>query len=316
MVKELYVQSSFDSFNMIYSYTFSALIVYLLPYSNDSVRIPLHHNININERKALKDLGQDTTRIIMKADKGNSLVIMDRDEYDKKMENLLKDEATYTKPPFKRVERELNAMLLNLKNQKKIPENTYRKLHSSDAIRGSIKHHKVDYTLRPIVIDSPLYETSKFLTNILSPLQNKNGFSVAKNKIYNITIDDESMISFDVVSLFTAIPVDKACRYIRTKLENDPTLPDRTQLDIDDIIRLLSFVLSNSFFVYNNTTYKQIHGCAMGSPVSAIVANLCIEVIEEQAIRDITSPPKIWKRFVDDCFSIIKRLTYHVFMTH
>jgi hypothetical protein len=124
----------------------------------------------------------------MKADKGNSLVIMDRDEYDKKMENLLKDEATYAvipKPPFKRVERELNAMLLNLKNQEKIPENTYRKLHSSDAIppaiRGSIKHHKVGYPLRPIVtcIDSALYETSKFLTKILSPLQNKNGFSAA-----------------------------------------------------------------------------------------------------------------------------------------
>ena len=47
------------------------------------------------------------------------------------------------------------------------------------------------------------------------------------------------MISYDVVSLFTAIPVDKACRYIRTKLENDPTLPDGTQLDIDDNIRLL-----------------------------------------------------------------------------
>ncbi len=72
------------------------------------------------------------------------------------------------------------------------------------------------------------------------------------------------------------ISVDKACRCIRTKIENDSTLPDTTQLDIDDIIRLLSFVLSNSFFVYNNTTYKQINGCAMGSPVSAIVANLCM----------------------------------------
>ena len=45
----------------------------------------------------------------------------------------------------------------------------------------------------------------------------------------------------------------------------------------------------------------------MGSPVSAIVANLCMEVIEEQAIRDATSPPKVWKRFVDDCFSIIRK---------
>ena len=78
----------------------------------------------------------------------------------------------------------------------------------------------------------------------------------------DITIDaDKTMVSLDVVSLFTAIPVNKACTYIRTKLEHDTSLANRTQLDIDDIIRLLTFVLSNSFFVYNNTTYKQIHGC-------------------------------------------------------
>ncbi len=97
------------------------------------------------------------------------------------------------------------------------------------------------------------------------------------NDISDITIsEDEVMVSFDVISLFTAISVDKACMYIKTKLQHDGTLLDRTQLDIDDIIRLLKFILSNSFFIHNNTTYKQIHGCAMGSPVSAIVANLCI----------------------------------------
>ena len=115
------------------------------------------------------------------------------------------------------------------------------------------------------------------------------------------------MVSFDVVSLFTAIPVDKACAYIKTKLINDNSLPDRTQLDIDDILRLLKFVLSNSYFIYNDVTYKQIHGCAMGSPVSAIVANLCMQVIEEPAIKSATTPPKIWKRFVDDSFAIINK---------
>ena len=121
--------------------------------------------------------------------------------------------------------------------------------------------------------------------------------------------EDETMVSFDVVSLFTAIPVDKACTYIRTKVENDDTLSDRTQLDTDDILRLLQFVLFNSFFVHNNITYKQIHGCAilMASPVSATVANLCMEVIEEQAIQSATTPPKTWKRFVDDSFAIISK---------
>ena len=41
------------------------------------------------------------------------------------------------------------------------------------------------------------------------------------------------MVSFDVVSLFTAIPVDKACDNIKKKLEDDNSLPSRTKLDID-----------------------------------------------------------------------------------
>ena len=42
------------------------------------------------------------------------------------------------------------------------------------------------------------------------------------------------MASFDVVSLFTAIQVQKACAYIRNKLEDDDTLQSRTNLTTDE----------------------------------------------------------------------------------
>ena len=45
----------------------------------------------------------------------------------------------------------------------------------------------------------------------------------------------------------------------------------------------------------------------MGSPVSAIVANLCMEVIEEQATQSAITTPKIWKRFVDGSFVFINK---------
>ena len=44
----------------------------------------------------------------------------------------------------------------------------------------------------------------------------------------------------------------------------------------------------------------------MGSPVRPVLANLCMEVIEESAIAASTTPPKVWKRYVDDGFVIIK----------
>ena len=51
--------------------------------------------------------------------------------------------------------------------------------------------------------------------------------------------------------------------------------------------------------------YKQVHGCAMGSSVSPVVANLCMEEIEESAISNSSLSPKIWKWYVDDSFCII-----------
>ena len=44
----------------------------------------------------------------------------------------------------------------------------------------------------------------------------------------------------------------------------------------------------------------------MGSPVSPVVANLCMEEIEKPAINATTVSPKFWQRYGDDSFCIIK----------
>ena len=65
--------------------------------------------------------------------------------------------------------------------------------------------------------------------------------------------------------------------------------------------------------MFNDSVYKQIHGCAMGSPVNPVVAYLYMEVIEESAIAASTTPPKVWKRYVDDSFVIIKEHSVNKF---
>ena len=177
-------------------------------------------------------------------------------------------------------------------------------MHSTDGlpptIRGSVKHRKLGNPLRPIVtsIGSALYHTSKFLADILSPLQNKNGLAVENSREFVREIagteiaEDEVMVSFDVISLFTAIPIQKACDYIKEKLEQNSTLSQRTHLEIDDIVSLLNFVFSNNYFVFEGQAYKQIHGCAMRSSASLVFANICIEKIEETAVQTTPVPPK------------------------
>ena len=53
----------------------------------------------------------------------------------------------------------------------------------------------------------------------------------------------------------------------------------------------------------------------MGSPVSPVVANLCMEAIEEVAINTSEIQPKVLKRYVDDSFCIIKRNAVNSFHT-
>ena len=44
----------------------------------------------------------------------------------------------------------------------------------------------------------------------------------------------------------------------------------------------------------------------MGSPVSAVVANLYMEFFEELALQSAPSRPRFWKRYVDDTCCIMK----------
>ena len=54
----------------------------------------------------------------------------------------------------------------------------------------------------------------------------------------------------------------------------------------------------------------------MGSPISPLVANLFMEEIEVQAISTSTTPPTLWKRCVDDTFTIIKKNNRDSFLQH
>jgi len=188
---------------------------------------------------------------------------------------------------------------------------------------GLPKIHKANIPLRPITssIGSPTYNLSKHLVSILSPLLNnmytvKNSVDFTQKMMGVEICEDEVMVSFDVVSLFTSIPVDLALSVTKEYLSTDTNLCSRTNLSVNNIMRLLEFVLEHCFFQCNEICYQQIFGCAMGSTVSALLANLVMERIEKLAISTANNPPKWWFRYVDDSHCCLKKNSIQAFHRH
>ena len=87
-------------------------------------------------------------------------------------------------------------------------------------------------------------------------------------------------------------------------------------MTINHICCLLEFCLKNTYFKFNGAFYEQKQGAAMGYPIGPIVANLLMEDLEIKDIRTSSTPPKIWRRFVDDTFTIIKKENRNNFLQH
>ena len=189
---------------------------------------------------------------------------------------------------------------------------------------GLSKVHKQAVPLRHIVsfVTSPTYQLSKFLVGLLAPLVGQTSSYVKNSKSFaefittQALMEEEILVSFDVVSLFICIPTGLAVQVAHWKLEEDPSLPGRTDLSVDDIVGLLNLCLDATFLSFRGKVYRHVHGTAMGSPVFVVIANLLMEDVEERALATVHSPPRFWKRYVDDTCTALPRDMVKSFHSH
>ena len=120
----------------------------------------------------------------------------------------------------------------------------------------------------------------------------------------------------DVSSLFTNVPIQEAVQVIKKKLKEDQSLPSRTSLTLERITELLEICLNTTYLRFQGRFYEQQKGAAMGSPVSAIVANMYMEHFKEFALRTALERPRVWKRYFDDTCCIIRKETVDRFLKH
>ena len=114
--------------------------------------------------------------------------------------------------------------------------------------------------------------------------------------------------------MFTCIPPTDALTVVRSKLEVDEELSSRTPLSVDQVCEVLSLCLSTIYFSFDGGFYLQLHGCAMGSPVSPIVVNLYMKAFEQRALNEFSGiAPRVWLRYVDDVWNLNKTVNHDTF---
>ncbi|PFX12338.1 hypothetical protein AWC38_SpisGene23725 [Stylophora pistillata] len=68
--------------------------------------------------------------------------------------------------------------------------------------------------------------------------------------------------------------------------------------------------------LYNGKHYKQLHGTAMGSPVSVVIAEIVMQNIEERALSTCRQTIPLWLRYVDDTFTAVRHDEIDAFHNH
>ena len=236
-------------------------------------------NKDIKTHKVLKSLHKNKDIIILKPDKGN------------KFKELSND------PTINR-EGKLQRFLKELKKKGKIYKSIYPSGSQPALIHGLPKMHKIKSPnevppFRPIVSSMNTYNycLAKYLCN---PLQSylPSTYSISDTfsfvqELNTIDLSSRFMVSFDVASLLTNIPlkesIDRAVSYItegNTKLTFSKA----------ELVKVFSIATSQPHFLFNGKVFDQIDGVAMDSPLAPVLANLFLGHHEKIWLKNYQGP--------------------------
>ena len=284
-------------------------------------------NLSRFERSALKELTDlvDANRIvIMPADKGGAVVILEGDHY-KRMVNTVFNDPEYFEDSDGNQMRQIigkirtlclqyNTMLTKeeiafLTNFDYRESNFYGlpKIHKSDIIKEAVKTQRSevvsipspsDLKIRPIIGGpvSPTSNLSRFLDKILKPYMMKlPSFVRDSADLLNQANEWESnpdeeyvLVTMDITNMYMNVSENLGIKAVRYFLNEFPDLL-HPRLNPEFVVDAILIVLRNNISYFDGVYKRQTHGCAMGSHKSPPYSSLAVGYIEKETYARLES---------------------------
>lgn len=271
---------------------------------------------NTTELKSLKGKIKNNNLIIAKADKGNTVVVMEKQDYINKTEDFIKASniTKLQKDPTTKFNTQLKQALKDtqhlLSDEEKV--RMCNKNPSAPTMKALPKLHKENVPIRPVINcrNAPTYQTAKWLHKHITEhyvFNNnksvKNTQTLFQNLSQTQVKENSRLVSFDIQNMYTNIPTIETIKIIEENLKENSKLGPNA---INETLILLRLVLKQNYFIFNKTVYLQEHGLGMGSPLSGLLADIFINNLENKLFEDnqISSKIQFWNRYVDDTLVI------------
>lgn len=240
----------------------------------------------VNETKHFLEKNRDI--VVAQSDEGSRTIVPTRDDYQQKLEALLGDTTTYQCSEVEPTERLQNSMKNTLSAYVKkvfIDKEFHRSVTTENAVQPKlyilIKTHKQGCPGRPVASTwgSVHYKLARKLADILTPVMNqshntRNSDSLKEEMDRIKLVNDDVLVSYDVISLFTKIPRERIKLILGRRW---PVIEKHTKITRHAFMRLIDVCITEgSYFVYKGRMDTQLGGLPMGSPLSPILAAIVL----------------------------------------
>jgi hypothetical protein len=295
----------------------------------------LSHNVDFSASDKMyriaKELYQRKDIIIKNADKNLGVTVLDRSFYFEEAlsERHLGKRNTYFPLKSLPLSETLVTSVTAILQKSNHYLNCYGKmstfandiltnLHDECVIPSHIyfipKIHKSPIALRPICasIGSSTYIASKYLDIVLQPIM-KNIKSFIKNsselvcKLESLQFSPNCyLLEADVENLYPSIIINDGLQSLRMAL----TYHRWATSDIEFVIELAHWVLTNNYIRFGDRYYLQLIGTAMGTPLAVTFACIHLAIIESETLKLLSdggqNGPQLYYRYIDDIIAVFE----------